>query len=70
MSINYFPFLDDGKLLALARDRMMLSREQMAGKLSLDPAYLAQLENGARKVGGWYLHRAAELICEFERVNH
>ena len=60
---------DKGKLLALARDRMMLSREQMATRLNIDSVYLAQLEDGRRAVDDWYLCGAEKLVCEFERTH-
>ena len=61
---------EKGKHLALARDRMMLSREQMAQKLSIDPVYLAQLEEGRREIDDWYLGRAEEMAREFDRFYH
>jgi transcriptional regulator with XRE-family HTH domain len=39
---------DKAKLLYFARDRMAISREQMARALSIDALYLAQLEEGRR----------------------
>jgi hypothetical protein len=67
---NFLTNLDKGKFIALARDRMMWSRQQMAHELHLDPPYLAQLENGARAVDDWYLQRAEELTREFEKKYH
>jgi hypothetical protein len=61
---------DKGKLLALERDRMGFSREQMAEMLSVDYLFLAQLEDGHHTVDDWYLHRAGELAREFERTHH
>jgi hypothetical protein len=61
---------DKGKLLALERDRMGFTREQMAERLRVDWLYLAPLEDGHRAVDDWYLIRAAELTHEFERRQH
>ena len=49
---------------------MALSREQMAKALSLDPLYLAQLENGRRMVDEFHVTRAEELVRAFEKMNH
>jgi transcriptional regulator with XRE-family HTH domain len=67
---NYLTNFDKGKILGLARDRMALSREEMAVVLHLDPLYLTQLENGRRKVDEYYLQRAEQLVRAFERMNH
>lgn len=61
---------DKGKLLALERDRIGFTREQMAERLSVNWLYLAQLEDGHRAVDDWYLIRAGELAREFERMHH
>ena len=61
---------DKGKLLALERDRIGFTREEMAEQLSVDSFFLAQLEDGHRPVDDWYLHRAGELAREFERMHH
>jgi transcriptional regulator with XRE-family HTH domain len=58
---------DKGKLLALERDRMGFTREQMAERLRVDWLHLAQLEEGHCAVDEWYLLRAGELTREFER---
>jgi transcriptional regulator with XRE-family HTH domain len=55
--------------MALECDRIKLTREQMAERLSIDSAYLAQLENGRRSVDDWYLCRAKELRRESERIH-
>jgi transcriptional regulator with XRE-family HTH domain len=49
---------------------MIWSREEMSRALHLDPLYLAQLENGRRKVDDFYLQRAEELVRAFEKMNH
>jgi hypothetical protein len=49
---------------------MMWSREEMARALHLDPLYLAQLEDGRRKVDAFYVQRAEELVRAFEKTNH
>jgi hypothetical protein len=61
---------DKGKLLALERDRIGLTREQMAERLRVHWFFLAQLEDGHHAVDDWYLHRAGELTREFERTHH
>jgi DNA-binding XRE family transcriptional regulator len=61
---------DKSKLLALAGDRMMLSREQMAKRLNIDSVYLAQLEDGRRAVDNWYLCSAEKLVREFETTHY
>ena len=61
---------DKGKLLALERDRIGLSREEMAERLRVDWLFLAQLEDGHRAVDDWYLERAGEVAREFERRHH
>jgi transcriptional regulator with XRE-family HTH domain len=61
---------DKAKLLYFARDRMAISREQMARALSIDALYLAQLEEGRRAVDEFYVRRAEELVRDFEKVNH
>jgi hypothetical protein len=66
---KYLTNFEKGKLLALTRDQMMMSRgEQMAQRLSLDPVCLAQLENGHRAVDEWHLTRGKELVREFQRI--
>jgi transcriptional regulator with XRE-family HTH domain len=60
---------DKGKLLMAARKRLGLSQVQMAQKLNLDSSYLSQLENGRREVDEFYVHRAEEMVREFENVN-
>jgi transcriptional regulator with XRE-family HTH domain len=67
---NSLTIFDKGKALGLARDRMMWSREEMARALHLDPQYLAQLEDGRRKVDAFYVQRAEELVRAFEKMNH
>jgi transcriptional regulator with XRE-family HTH domain len=67
---NSLTIFDKGKALGLARDRMMWSREEMARALHLDPLYLAQLEDGRRKVDAFYVQRAEELVRAFEKTNH
>ena len=62
-------FFDKGKLLALARDRMTLSRQQMAKALNVDLLHLAQMENGRRKVDEFFVWRAQELVRAFEKRN-
>jgi hypothetical protein len=66
---NSLTKFDKGKLLALARDRMGFTREQMAGRLRVDWLFLAQLEEGHCVVDEWYLLRAGELTREFERMH-
>ena len=61
---------DKGKLLALERDRIGLSREEMAERLSVDWLCLAQLEDGHRAVDDWYLFRAGQVAREVERMRH
>ena len=61
---------DKGKLLALERDRIGFTREEMAERLSVDALFLAQLEDGHQAVDDWYLFRAGELAREFERMHH
>lgn len=61
---------DKGKLLALERDRIGFTREQMAERLRVDWFYLAQLEDGHLPLDDWYLIRAGELAREFERMHH
>jgi hypothetical protein len=61
---------DKGKTPYFARDRMAISREQMARALNLDVLYLAQLEEGRRAVDEFHVRRAEELVGEFEKSNH
>lgn len=65
-----FTNFDKGKILGLARDRMALSREEMAKVLHLDPLYLAQLEEGRRTVSDFFVQRAEEMVRHFEKSNH
>ena len=60
---------DKGKSLTEARNRMALSREEMARALYLDPLYLAQLEDGRRDVDEFFVTRAEELARAFEKRN-
>jgi hypothetical protein len=67
---NSLTTFDKGKAIGLARGRTALNREQMARALHLDPLYLAQLEDGRRKVDEFFVQRAEKLVRAFEKMNH
>jgi hypothetical protein len=48
---NFLLEFEKNKLLGLARDRMLLSRERMAGGLCLDATYYTQVEKRTPKSG-------------------